>query len=45
MPVKKMEEKNLKILSPEMANILSNFEGWGPTKVAYKKKKVYSQIM
>ena len=36
MPVKKMEEKkNLKILSPEMANILSNFEGWGPTEVAY----------
>ena len=29
-----------------MANILSNFEGWGPTKVAYKKKKcIYSQIM
>ena len=24
-----------------MANILSNFEGWGPTEVAYKKK-VYS---
>ena len=22
-----------------MANILSNFEGWGPTEVAYKKKK------
>ena len=22
-----------------MANILSNIEGWGPTKVAYKKKK------
>ena len=21
-----------------MANILSNFEGWGPTEVAYKKK-------
>ena len=20
-----------------MANILSNFEGWGPTEVAYKK--------
>ena len=32
--VKKMKEKkNLKNLSPEMANILSNFE------VAYKKKK------
>ena len=22
-----------------MANILSNFEGWGPTEVAYNKKK------
>ena len=22
-----------------MANILSNFEGWGPTEVAYKKNK------
>ena len=39
MPVKTMGKKKLKILSPEMANILSNFEGWGPTEVAYKKKK------
>ena len=23
-----------------MANILSNFEGWGPTEVAYKKTSV-----
>ena len=43
-PVKKMKKKNLKNLSPEMANILSNFEGWGPTEVAYKKKKVYIYI-
>ena len=36
-PVKKMKKrkKNLKNLSPEMANILSNFEGWGPTKVFF----------
>ena len=27
-----------------MANILSNFEGWGPTEVAYKKKEVYIYI-
>ena len=28
-----------------MANILSNFEGWGPTEVAYKNlKKVYIYI-
>ena len=27
-----------------MANILSNFEGWGPTEVAYKKKKKYIYI-
>ena len=38
-------KKNLKNLSPEMANILSNFEGWGPTDVAYKRKKeVYIYI-
>ena len=42
--VKKMEKKKLKNLSPEMANILSNFEGWGPTEVAYKKK-VYFLII
>ena len=40
MLVKKMDKKDLKILSPEMANILSNFEGWGPTEVAYKKRSV-----
>ena len=32
------ENGNKTTLSPEMANILSNFEGWGPTEVAYKKK-------
>ena len=29
------QKKNLKNLSREMANILSNFDGWGPTEVAY----------
>ena len=29
---------NQATLSPEMASILSNSEGWGPTKVAYIKK-------
>ena len=43
--LKKMKrKKNLKNLSPEMANILSNFEGWGPPEVAYKKKEVYIYI-
>ena len=37
--VKKMpKNKNLKNLSPEMANILSNFEGWALPKLLIKKK-------
>ena len=28
-----------------MANILSNFEGRGPTEVAYKKKSVFLHII
>ena len=37
-----MEKKNLKNLSPEMANILSNFEGQGPTEVSYTVKPLNS---
>ena len=42
--VKKMEEekKKIKKLKPwngKYYNILSKFEGWGPTEVAYIKKK------
>ena len=29
------QKKNFKNFSREMANILSSFEGWGPTEVAY----------
>ena len=28
-----------------MANILSNFEGRGPTEVAYKKRSVFLHII
>ena len=27
-----------------MANILSNFQGWGPTEVAYEKKITAQKI-
>ena len=42
--VKKWQKKPDKFkqsLSPEMVIILFNCEGWGPTKIAYIKRKVY----
>ena len=39
------KKKNLKNLSPEMANILSNFEGWALPKLLIKKKEVYFLII
>ena len=38
--VKKMaKKKKLKKFKPEMANILSNFEGWALPKLLINKKK------